>query len=302
MTGVFTRRFAPARAEPLRPGEIPAMRGVFGAIGGVDFSRVHFPGGFSLIPQTPLQAVFFCLPAQGVLTVRTEAESLSATPETALAVDTIAAQSLEIPAGHAHCALIISRALLVERLSVLLGRAVVSSLAFEPLMAAGSEPVPALRSLLHFLTAPDFAGELNGARLTATHIHELLIDFVLERWPNSYSEALNRPPPMVAPRHVKCAIDLIRDNPQHISSGAELAALSGVSLRSLQAGFRQFAGTSITTYQRRVRLERAREDILREPGTSVQDIALRWGFTNTGRFTRYFREAYGVSPAQLAKR
>jgi transcriptional regulator GlxA family with amidase domain len=112
---------------------------------------------------------------------------------------------------------------------------------------------------------------------------------------------LHRPVPMIAPQHVKLAVDFIHEHAQMLPSGTELAQLSGVSLRALQAGFRRFVGLSIGAYQRQVRLQRARADLLREPGISIEEIALRWGFTNAGRFSRYFKAAYGVFPAELAR-
>lgn len=106
---------------------------------------------------------------------------------------------------------------------------------------------------------------------------------------------------MIAPQHVKLAIDFIHGYAETIPSGTELAALSGVSLRSLQAGFRRFVGVSIGAYQRQIRLERARADILKDPSIPIEDIALRWGFTNAGRFSRYFKAAYGIFPTQLIR-
>jgi transcriptional regulator GlxA family with amidase domain len=83
-------------------------------------------------------------------------------------------------------------------------------------------------------------------------------------------------------------------------SGVELARLSNVSQRALQEGFRRFVGMSIVAYQRQVRLERAFEAL--RHSASVTEVALRFGFSNVGRFCQYFQQAYGVSPAQLRGR
>lgn len=301
ITEFFTQRFAPVRIETESNNKILGMQGRFGSLLGVGFSRAEFSGHFRIALLIPQDVVFFCLPLKNVLTFRSGRETVSATPDTAVAIDMMSTPLLEIPDGYTHYALFFHRSLLVERLSGLLNRPVVNSLVFESQIATKSLSATALQSMLFFVTSSSFSDELGRARLTAMRVHEMLIDFVLESWPNSYSKALNQPQPVVAPRHVKLATDFICDNPQKTISGAELAMLTGTSLRSLQTGFRRFLGLSITAYQRQIRLERAREDIRREPGTPVQEIALRWGFTNTGRFTRYFREAYGISPARLAR-
>lgn len=132
-----------------------------------------------------------------------------------------------------------------------------------------------------------------------SRLREMLVDAVLEAWPHNFTEALRRPAPLIAPRHVKLAVEYIQQHPDNLVSGADLARLSNVSQRALQEGFRRFVGTSIVAYQRQVRLERAYA-ALSQPGTqSVTEVALRFGFSNVGRFSRYFQSAYGVSPANL---
>lgn len=59
---------------------------------------------------------------------------------------------------------------------------------------------------------------------------------------------------------------------------------------------------SIVAYQRQVRLERAYEVLKRRGSGSVTEVALRFGFSNVGRFCRYFQGAYGMSPAEITAR
>jgi transcriptional regulator GlxA family with amidase domain len=55
------------------------------------------------------------------------------------------------------------------------------------------------------------------------------------------------------------------------------------------------------TYLRRVRLERARQD-LQENSGSVSDIANRWGFSNLGRFSHAYREQFGETPSATLRK
>ncbi|HHM6759868.1 TPA: hypothetical protein ACRNML_001269 [Pseudomonas aeruginosa] len=41
--------------------------------------------------------------------------------------------------------------------------------------------------------------------------------------------------------------------------------------------------------------------MLQNPSISGRDVALRWGFVNVGRFGRYFRDAYGISPTMVGR-
>ncbi|MER2299811.1 MAG: AraC family transcriptional regulator, partial [Pseudomonas sp.] len=116
------------------------------------------------------------------------------------------------------------------------------------------------------------------------------------------SQAMSRPVPAIAPRHVKRAMAYLREHPAQQLSGSELATLANVSLRALQDGFRRFAGVSIIAFQRQVRLEQAREVLARGEGGSVAQVALQHGFSNAGRFARYFQQAFGVTPAMVRRR
>ncbi|MCY1310697.1 Helix-turn-helix domain protein [compost metagenome] len=49
---------------------------------------------------------------------------------------------------------------------------------------------------------------------------------------------------------------------------------------------------------RHLRLEAARERLLRAPGLSITEVALEFGFANLGRFASYYRERYGELPSR----
>ena len=77
-----------------------------------------------------------------------------------------------------------------------------------------------------------------------------------------------------------------------------LAAAAGVRPRTLEAHFKAFLGTRPLEWLRRMRLARARQELLNPaPGTTVTEIALASGFTQLGRFAGQYREAYGELPS-----
>lgn len=77
---------------------------------------------------------------------------------------------------------------------------------------------------------------------------------------------------------------------------AFVARRLSVSLRTLQSWF-QADGIAISAYITNRRLERCRQRLLEEPGTSVTTIAFDAGFGDPGRFARAFRRRYGLSPS-----
>ncbi|WP_076258652.1 helix-turn-helix transcriptional regulator [Intrasporangium flavum] len=80
---------------------------------------------------------------------------------------------------------------------------------------------------------------------------------------------------------------------------AELADAAGVTPRALQQAFRRHLETTPSEYLRRVRLDRARRDLSlgqRDDGTTVTDVAMRWGFYHQGRFAAAYRRRFGEAP------
>src|SRR5205807_167033 len=80
-------------------------------------------------------------------------------------------------------------------------------------------------------------------------------------------------------------------------SVADLAAVAGLSGRTLQRQFRSFLGQSPHAALRDIRFDCARRELLRaSPEARVMDVALRWGFTHFGRFSIEYRRRYGETP------
>jgi AraC family ethanolamine operon transcriptional activator len=74
----------------------------------------------------------------------------------------------------------------------------------------------------------------------------------------------------------------------------------------LNHAFEQVLGMGPATYLRRLRLNQVRRS-LRQPRadgepTSVAEIALDHGFWHPGRFSRQYRELFGESPRESARR
>lgn len=85
----------------------------------------------------------------------------------------------------------------------------------------------------------------------------------------------------------------------------ELAAASGLSVRSVQESFRRVFDVSPLTYLRHVRLDRVREELLQAAGPqagAVGDVARRWGFAHLGRFSAAYAARFGEYPKETLRR
>jgi AraC-like DNA-binding protein/tetratricopeptide (TPR) repeat protein len=108
-------------------------------------------------------------------------------------------------------------------------------------------------------------------------------------------------PPL--PRGVRRALDAMRANVERDWSVFDLAAVAGVSSRTLQRQFRVFLGKAPAAALRDIRFERARRELLQGlPDAKVTDVALRCGFPHGGRFSIEYRRRYGETPSRTLKR
>jgi AraC-like DNA-binding protein len=82
-----------------------------------------------------------------------------------------------------------------------------------------------------------------------------------------------------------------------------LAQVAGVRPRTLEMHFKMFLGTTPLGWVRRVRLSRARRELLNGgPETTVTSIALGTGFDQLGRFAGEYRKAFGERPSRTIQR
>lgn len=107
------------------------------------------------------------------------------------------------------------------------------------------------------------------------------------------------------PAALRRAVAYIEANADADLSPADLAAAANVSIRSLQLAFQRHLGTTPMSYLRDVRLARARRELAAaQPGdgTTVGDVAMRWGFAHQGRFGLVYRQAFGETPGATLRR
>jgi AraC-like DNA-binding protein/Flp pilus assembly protein TadD len=105
------------------------------------------------------------------------------------------------------------------------------------------------------------------------------------------------------PRGVRRALDALRADPGRDWGMRDLAAVAGLSCRSLQRQFRAFLRKPPLALLRDIRFDGARRELLQgATGMRVMDVALRWGFPHFGRFSTEYRRRYGETPSQTLRR
>jgi AraC-like DNA-binding protein len=160
-------------------------------------------------------------------------------------------------------------------------------------------------AVLTLRRALEQCGKAGPPPVLAAEIEHSILTSLLLSQPHNYTDAIFSSAALPAPRVVRRVIELIESTPQKAFTVADLAEHAGVSERSLHAAFRRQLGTSPMSYVRRRRLEQAHEELLKlDPSTGIKvtDIALRHGFTHTGRFAAAYRQHFGESPSTTLRR
>jgi AraC-like DNA-binding protein len=148
--------------------------------------------------------------------------------------------------------------------------------------------------------------ELGGLGLSGpakTSLEDYLLTLLLHQHPHTYSAELAAPAAVPVPGIVRRAESYMTENAATDLSIPDVAAALGVSVRSLQEGFRQWRNTTPNEFLRETRLRLVREELLRsDDSTDVTSVALRHGFTHLGRFSLYYRAAFGEHPRVTLRR
>lgn len=154
-----------------------------------------------------------------------------------------------------------------------------------------------LDSYVRSLLASDVARDSPIIRDQATR---LVAAHFLEAFPITPSRPGPEPRDHAGPASLRRALAFIDDYHDADIGLPEIASAARVSPRALQQEFRKHKNITPLAYLRRVRLAAAHRDLQQadpSTGTTVSEIAGRWGFANPGRFATAYRHAYGRQPS-----
>jgi AraC-like DNA-binding protein len=174
-----------------------------------------------------------------------------------------------------------------------------------PVMATSEEPARSWTSMmLHFQAQLFRPNSLLSQPLVGLPFADALVRGFLFAADQRYRQAIAEPAKQAVPDHIRTAIEIIEAEAHLPLTVSRLAARCHISVRALQEGFRRHLGTSPMAHLREVRLRRAHQTLLAsDPATvTVTEVAIRWGFTNLGRFTTAHTARYNESPVATLHR
>lgn len=286
-----TRRSQDAAAAPTRLTAFQAD----------GFGLVRLDYGTGVVVRPELLEDFYLVQVSlgGRTRVRHGAEEVVASADTAFVLGPDRPTVMERSAGNPQLIVYAHRDTVQRTVSDLVGHDVVAPVRFDLGMPFGDPATDAWRRGVMFL-----AGELDARspvladprwvrRARQTVVEQLLRSQHHDR----HGELSTRAPGTSRP--VARCRRLVEERGAADLTVADLARHAGVSLRTLQDGFRTHLGVSPTQFLRGHRLDEARAALRAgDPATtSVTAVALDHGFGHFGRFAAEYRRRHGELPS-----
>lgn len=136
------------------------------------------------------------------------------------------------------------------------------------------------------------------------HLEEMLGLHLLTLWREQLQTPHAPTVHRLVPRHVLLAEQFMQEHARQAPTLSALARSAGVSVRTLNAAFRAYRGSTPMQALREMHLSGVRAELLvTDTDTRVRDVAEAWGYAHLGMFAASYRSRFGESPsATLARR
>lgn len=240
----------------------------------------------------------FCIAGSG----KTSVAHRSAAVDPTAIVCSPADAALEFGPSFEQLALRVDQAALERDLVSLLGARPKNRISFDLAVNNNDGQSKRLRELIfHTVYSIDASNEPIPSSLLR-EIDQVIRLSVLYGIPNNFSGLLIADQKTSAPWQVKRIEEWIDAHWRESITVEKLGEVSGASVRSIFATFRNARGYTPMAYLKKVRLNAAREMLLRaDPGVSVTGIAFACNFMNSGHFARDYHLEFGERPSETLR-
>ncbi|MEU4687642.1 AraC family transcriptional regulator [Actinoplanes sp. NPDC023714] len=272
-------------------------------LGPLTVGHLTFEGSATTVsPQA--EAYHVTLPTAGLVRARRDGREFVVTPATALAFRPGDRLHLRHEPNTSELDVRIEQWALESELAALLGHPVEGPIDLAPQFPVTGGPAQSWSRLVRLLRDElEHESSLIYQPLIAEQLCSSVLSGLLLSVPHRYQEELVSPAASGPPRAVQRVIEAIHEEPERAFTVGDLSTVAGMSVRSLQEGFRRHLGCAPMTYLQQIRLARVREALLDgDPATvTVAAVAHRWGFAHLGRFASAYRERFGESPSETLR-
>jgi len=300
------RIFCPHRLTPLHRGA-PGFHAMHNSARFDGFSVNYVQYGAEVQIDPGKLDGFFLLqvPLAGSSEVRCGTGRAVSSPEVATLLSPTLPTVMTWHAGCRKLIVLVERKVVEGHLAALLDRSP-DAVEFDPSVPLTDAVGHAIRAhvmLMQQAATQSIVLPAGSGRLVQRELRNGLVGLLLTGLSHDHSALLAKGGAMPAPGHVKRAEDFLAAHPDREISVTELADIAGVSLRSLQDGFRRFRNMTLTEAIRDARLVYWRQLLQSPPtGSGVGALAMAAGLTHLGRAAALYAKRYGETPSDTLRR
>lgn len=300
------RIFCPHRLTPLQRGA-PGFHAMHNSarFDGYSVNYVQYGAEVEIDPGKLDGFFLLQVPLNGSSDVRCGAARVESSPDVATLLSPTLPTVMTWHAGCSKLIVLIERKAVEGHLAALLDRSpdAVEFDAQVPLTDAIGQAIRAHVMLMQQAATQSIVLPAGSGRLVQRELRNGLVGLLLTGLSHDHTALLAQGAAMPAPGHVKRAEDFLNAHPDRDVSVTELADIAGVSLRSLQDGFRRFRNTTLTDAIRDVRLAYWRRLLQSPPdGAGVGALAIAAGLMHLGRAAALYAKRYGETPSDTLRR
>lgn len=243
------------------------------------------------------------LPSAGTMSARIRNRTVAIDRECALAlsVPDVSSISYSGHGKHGHVTLEFDVATVQKALLAIFEGAALQNIELNPQLDLASPAGRVLKALSEAVGAGMLDTSIRSEKSMAL-LGESILRLVFLNFPHGLSNRLRYHQTDATSRQIMKAVDFMRASMHQPLTLSEVAEATGISVRSLQYGFRRFRNITPLAYLREIRLEAAQAELSSPLNMlSIKDVALKWGFTHMGHFAARYRAAYGETPSETAR-
>jgi AraC-like DNA-binding protein len=243
------------------------------------------------------------LPSSGTVSARIRNRTVAIDSNYALALSVPDVRSISYSGRgkHGHVTLEFDVAAVQKTLSAICEGATLQNSELSPRLDLASPAGKMLRALGEAVGAGMHDASVRSEKSMAL-LGESILRLVFLNFPHGMSDRSRRQQIDATSRQITKAIDFMRDNMHQPLTLGDVAKATGISVRSLQYGFRRFRNITPLAYLREIRLDAAQAELSSPLNMlSIKDVALKWGFAHMGHFAARYRAAYGETPSETVR-
>jgi len=279
------------------------LQGKFASTSGFSWWEVESEIDWTCRFTQQKESLGLVLPRTGTVGARIRGRTMKIDRECALALSVADVNSISYSGHgkHGHVTLEFGAALLQKTLSGMFECSALQSSELDPQLVLAGPAGKMLKALVEAAGIGMHDNRIRSEKSMAL-LGESILRLIFLHFRHGSSNRVRRHHMDATSRQIMEAVDFMHANMHQPLTLSEVAEATGISVRSLQYGFRRFRSTTPVAYLREIRLEAVQAELSSPLNIlSIRDVALKWGFTHMGHFAARYRAAYGETPSDTAR-